>query len=214
MKVPAVVFILCGVWAVAQDPAVQNLPIPSVKPLETAVDQPASRQEILRLLEVMRLRQQALDMQSAIQTQLRAMFDQMLQKQGSPLGPEEKKKMQELMSWSFQRSIELYPVDEMISDFVPIYQKHLNRADVQAILDFYASHAGKRLLDKTPALTREGMELVMTKTRARMDAFVPEMEAKIKEILGSVPRPKRAAPPQGARKPIQPVQKRKPSQPR
>lgn len=40
---------------------------------------------------------------------------------------------------------------------IPIYTKHLTTEDMRAAIEFYESSAGKRILDKTPAMMEESM---------------------------------------------------------
>lgn len=47
--------------------------------------------------------------------------------------------------------------DEIINMTVPIYQKHLSQADINAINDFYDSPAGKRLIQVQPVIMRESI---------------------------------------------------------
>jgi uncharacterized protein len=47
--------------------------------------------------------------------------------------------------------------DEIINMTVPIYQKHLSQADINAINDFYDSPAGKRLIQVQPVIMQESI---------------------------------------------------------
>lgn len=45
--------------------------------------------------------------------------------------------------------------DGLIELLVPVYARHFNRQEVQALLAFYASPAGRRFVEETPALMQE-----------------------------------------------------------
>jgi len=47
--------------------------------------------------------------------------------------------------------------DDLVLRIIPIYVKHLSVEEMQAIIDFYKSPAGQKLLDKLPLITRETM---------------------------------------------------------
>jgi hypothetical protein len=49
-------------------------------------------------------------------------------------------------------------IDEMPDAMVPIYQKHLTKADLDAILSLYSSPVGQKLLREQPAMMAEGMQ--------------------------------------------------------
>jgi hypothetical protein len=48
-------------------------------------------------------------------------------------------------------------MDEMVNLLIPIYQKHLNEQDIQDIINFYDTQAGKKLIRSTPYITQESM---------------------------------------------------------
>ena len=85
-----------------------------------------------------------------------------------------------------------FPVDEIIDAIVPIYQKHLTKSDLEAVIAFYSSPVGQRLLKEQPAMMAEGMQ-------AGQDVMVrrlPELEERLKtkvaqlaedELRGSSP---------------------------
>lgn len=49
---------------------------------------------------------------------------------------------------------------DIASIYVPIYQKYLSRDEMQAVIDFYRSPAGKRLLAAQPLAIRDAQEVV------------------------------------------------------
>jgi len=51
-----------------------------------------------------------------------------------------------------------FPLDEMIDAMIPIYQKHLTKSDLDAVVAFYSSPVGQRLLKEQPAMMAEGMQ--------------------------------------------------------
>jgi hypothetical protein len=48
-------------------------------------------------------------------------------------------------------------VDDLVKQFAPVYEKHLTEADLNDIIKFYSTPAGKKLAEKTPILTQESM---------------------------------------------------------
>ena len=49
-------------------------------------------------------------------------------------------------------------IDKMVEKTVPISKKHLTQEDLEAILAFYNTPAGRRLSASTPAITKEAMQ--------------------------------------------------------
>jgi uncharacterized protein len=46
---------------------------------------------------------------------------------------------------------------ELMAAIVPVYQKQLSEEDIQAILSFYSTPAGKKLISAQPAIMQESM---------------------------------------------------------
>lgn len=47
--------------------------------------------------------------------------------------------------------------DELVNMVIPVYQKHLSQADVDAINEFYDTEAGRKLIKSMPAIAQESM---------------------------------------------------------
>ncbi|MDP5029121.1 MAG: DUF2059 domain-containing protein [Paraglaciecola sp.] len=47
--------------------------------------------------------------------------------------------------------------NELMKMIIPVYQKHLSEEDIQAILAFYSTPAGKKLISAQPAIMQESM---------------------------------------------------------
>lgn len=50
-------------------------------------------------------------------------------------------------------------IGELIESIIPVYQKHLTEADIQSILQFYATPAGKKLISSQPLIMQESMQI-------------------------------------------------------
>jgi hypothetical protein len=53
------------------------------------------------------------------------------------------------------------PMDEMVQAMVPSYQKHFTQRDIDALVAFYSSTTGQKVLDELPAIMAEGMQNMM-----------------------------------------------------
>jgi uncharacterized protein len=50
-------------------------------------------------------------------------------------------------------------VDDLVEMLTPVYAKHLTEADLQKVIEFYQTPAGKKYADKAPLLTQESMQV-------------------------------------------------------
>lgn len=49
-------------------------------------------------------------------------------------------------------------VGDLVVMLAPVYEKHMTEADLNEIIKFYNSPVGKKLAEKTPAITQESMQ--------------------------------------------------------
>jgi uncharacterized protein len=82
-------------------------------------------------------------------------------------------KVSQIASKSFESSMAVLSVDEVIATVVPIYQQHLSHAEVRAIIDFYNSPPGQKYLKELPAMQADSMKAM----EPIIKKHLPEMEA-------------------------------------
>jgi hypothetical protein len=157
-----------------------------------AADQP-SREQLLQLFDVMRIRSQMGTMlkmmPQAVQQQLRSeeqSFESRMP--GDPtLTPEQKAAVEKVTAKYMDAAFKLYPVDEMVDDLVAVYQRHLTREDVEAITVFYKSPAGQHLLENQPEMMKEMMPQTTKKMQDRARTLTASYSKELKDALNSSP---------------------------
>jgi len=75
------------------------------------------------------------------------------------------------------------PFDEMIQAIVPTCQKHFTKGDMDALVAFYTSPTGQKLLRETPAITGEAMTAMMPIMRQHMDAMNRRLQQQTDEMM-------------------------------
>jgi hypothetical protein len=75
------------------------------------------------------------------------------------------------------------PFDEMMQAMVPTYQKHFTKGDIDALVAFYTSPTGQKLLRETPAITGEAMTAMMPILRQHMDAMSRRLQQQTDEMM-------------------------------
>jgi hypothetical protein len=76
-----------------------------------------------------------------------------------------------------------FPWDEMLESMVPVYQKHLTKGDIDAIVAFYSAPTGQKLLREMPAMMAEAMESMTPILRKQMDAMTERMQEEVAQML-------------------------------
>jgi len=74
--------------------------------------------------------------------------------------------------------IKNFPLDAMLNDMVPIYQRHFTKSEIEALTAFYSSPAGQKFLHEMPAVTAETMRAVYPKIEEEVDAALKRAEEK------------------------------------
>jgi uncharacterized protein len=179
-----------------------------------APENQATADRLAKLFDVMRIKQQMQSMKTMIPGMVQQQIQSAMKQTeadlpaGSRLAPEKREKMQAIMNKYVSKAMDLYPADEMLTDMTGIYQKHLNKEDVEGLIAFYGSPAGQHLLDAQPVIAQEYMPLVMSKVGQRSQAMTKEM---MKEMAEVAPASKPAAAKPAAAKPVAKTRTTKPA---
>jgi len=150
---------------------------PTLEAQQTASDQP-SRDDLVKMFDVLRVRQQTQNVMDTMLAQMKQQIEGDIRKRYPNLSADARAKLEA----SISDAVNLYPVNEMLDDLIPVYQKHLSKADVDAIVGFYSSPAGQHFLDKMPSMTQEAMQTMMTKLQVRSAAYADKVEKQADEL--------------------------------
>ena len=142
-----------------------------------AANAPASRQEVLKLFKVMHIHDQMRSVMDSMTKQQSALVHETMKKRYPQIAEERLEQFDAMM----EESMRDFPVDAIINDLVPVYQKHLTRTDVSAMNVFYSSPTGQKLLREMPAMTGESMQLSYGRMQKQMDAMMDRMQKMMKE---------------------------------
>ena len=138
---------------------------------------PATRQDVLRLFKVMHINDQMRSVMDSMTKQQSALVHETMKKRYPQIAEERLEQFDAMM----EESMKDFPVDAIIDDLVPVYQKHLTRTDVTAMNVFYSSPTGQKLLREMPAMTEESMRLSYGRMQKQMDAMMDRMQKMMKE---------------------------------
>jgi uncharacterized protein len=163
LKIFALILCLC-LPALAQDAS-------------PAADTAASKEQIEKLFAVMDIRQQTISMMGSMQQQMHAMTVETIRTRYPEITPSQMIRLTGISD----DTLKDFPVDGMLSDMIPIYQKHLSRADVDAMIAFYSSPTGKKLMQQLPQITQEAMQVSYLRMQKQIDAAMKRVEDMVNE---------------------------------
>ena len=178
-------------WALAQAPADQTAADKTTATAEAIIpqDQQASREQLKKLFEVMRLRQQFDAMMKMlpnfVQQQVHAQMEEMTAKlpDDKKPTPEQKAALDKVMRNYMGKAQAIYPADEMIEDAITVYRRHMSRHDVDAYITFFSSAPGQHLLDAQPQIMKEYMPIAMQRAQARSKELFAQMAVDMEEAM-------------------------------
>lgn len=76
-----------------------------------------------------------------------------------------------------------FDLNGMLQDMVPVYQRHLTKADVAAMEAFYETPTGQKLLKEQPAMTAEAMKAVQPRMEKMLNNLMDQAEKTARESL-------------------------------
>lgn len=168
----------------ASTSAAQPAPSAAIPP-----DQQATKEQVEKFFEVMRLHKQMENMMSMMpkiveesyQIEMKHVNEQL--PPGKRLMPQDQTAVEKVFNKYMERAMTVYSIDDMIADAVPVYQRHISKSDMDVFIAFYSSAPGQRLLDQQPAIMSEYMAILMPHIQDRSKALTDEMQAEIQQIV-------------------------------
>lgn len=133
------------------------------------------RADVMKFLESTHAKAQMIQTLQTMEKQMRLGAEQGFKQRVPDATPEQIAKVDQLFDGIFQG----LPIDEMVDAIVPIYQKHLTKADLAAVTAFYSSPSGQKILHELPAIMSESMQAGGEIGRRAFAAKSQEMDAKI-----------------------------------
>jgi len=153
-----------------------------------AATTPASSEDMKALFGLMHVREQVSQVMESIARQQRKIVHDNLARRTPRLSP---KDLARLDQFTIEIMQDL-PVDGMIDDMIPIYQKHLNKNDVDVMTAFYSTPTGQKLVREMPAMTVESMQAASPRIQALMDQVMERAAEMADDAKGKSAPPKSA----------------------
>lgn len=146
---------------------------------QNASDAPATKEDIQKYLDVMHSRDMMAKMVDAMSAPMHKMFHEQFLKDKDKLPPDFEDRMAKMMD----DSMKSFPWDDMLGSMVPVYQKHFTKGDVNALIAFYGSPTGQKILRDMPAIMQEAMENMMPLLQKQMDAMNTRMQQEVAQMM-------------------------------
>ncbi len=144
-----------------------------------------SREEVLKLFENMQITKTMDAAIVAAKQQTREMAEQMASERLPEATPEQKQQIQEMLDDVMAKALGPSAIKEMMDATIPVYQRHMKKADLEAMIAFYTSPAGQRILREQPMMVRESMEVASGIQEKMARTMYQRIDQRIEEIAHS-----------------------------
>lgn len=148
-------------------------------PAAAATDGPPSAAQVMKLLELLQVRDSLQLTLDGVKRQMRQDAEGQFREKIPNPSPEQMKSIAAIVDEAFAA----ISADDMIKDVVPVYQRHLTRSEVRALLAFYSSPPGQKILREQPAMIRESMQATSNGQQKRMEAAVAKLDLRMQQLI-------------------------------
>jgi hypothetical protein len=124
---------------------------------QNAADAPASKEDVERYLQVMHSREMMTNIVDAMSKPMHDMIHQQYLKNQDKLPPDFEARMNKRMD----EMLRSFPWERLLDSMVPVYQKHFTKGDLDALVAFYGTTTGQKVLHELPKITAESMQQMM-----------------------------------------------------
>ena len=157
--------------------------VPAIAP-----EDQATAEQVERLYQVMRTRQQIESMLKQMSAMMNQQLSATLKKEaddlpeGKKISPEQLAARQQLIARFMDKSLHAYSAEEMLGALTPIYQKHISRSDVEALIAFFGSSAGQHMLEQQPLIMQEYLDTISKTMQDRIQSVTQEMKKELEDL--------------------------------
>lgn len=139
--------------------------------------QPASLEDVERYYDVMQMRDQMKQLTTIMSHQTKQMMHEAMQNQPElPPGAEER------INALYEKILKDMPTEELLSSMAPIYAKHFTKNDINAIIAFYSSPVGKKMVTETPTIAQEAMQASLETMQKYMKGSMDQLNSLLQQI--------------------------------
>lgn len=180
----AVLIILSSSSVLAQKQPASAPPAKSPQPTSQATANPgniATREQIMKLLELLQVPDSLAMTMDAMKEQMKVGALQMFREKVNNPSPAQIKSVEAIVDDEFKK----IGMEDLIEDVVPIYQKHLSRSDVEAVIKFYSSPVGQKIRREQPAMARESLQATSAGQRSKMELLLAKLDLRIDQLARS-----------------------------
>jgi len=140
---------------------------------------PATREDVEKYLAAINSHQMMAQMMDAMAKPMHQMVHDQYLKDKDKLPADFEERTTKMLDDLFRDM----PFDQMMQDAVPFYQKHLTKGDIDALVAFYSSPTGQKMLRELPAIMAETMQAMMPSIEKYMETVLQRIDEQFAQAL-------------------------------
>ena len=148
---------------------------------ENAANAPASKDDVEKYLQAIHSHDMMLSIVAAMAKPMQQMVHDQYAKAKDKLPPDFEDRMNKMMD----DMLKSMPFDDMMQSMVPVYQKHFTKGDMDALVAFYSSPTGQKLLRETPAVMGESMQAMMPIMQQYMEVVNQRVQQEVADMINN-----------------------------
>jgi uncharacterized protein len=152
---------------------------------QSGADAPASKEDIQRYLDTMHSRDMMKNMLDSMTKTMHQMVHQQVEKEPG-LGAD----FETRMNKATDDMVKNFPIDELLEAMEPVYEKHLTKGDVDALVTFYSTPTGQKILKEMPAISSEAMQA----SSGIVQKLVAKITQRVQDAVAQVQKDKEGSP--------------------
>jgi hypothetical protein len=146
---------------------------------QSAADTPATKEDVERYLEVTHARAMMKQVMDVMAKQVHQMVHEQISKDLDKLPPDFETRMNKMTD----DMLKTFPVDEMLDAMIPVYQKHWTKGDVDAMVAFYSTPTGQKILRELPATMAEAMQAMQPLMQKQMNGMMERVQQQVAQMM-------------------------------
>jgi uncharacterized protein len=159
---------------------------------QNSADAPATREDVERYLEITHSRDMMNQVMAVTAKQTHEMVRQQLAKDKDKLPADFEARVEKFTDDMLRN----FPVDDMLQAMIPVYQKHWTKGDVDAMVAFYSSPTGQKLLREMPTTMAEAMQALQPIMQKMMTTTMDRVQEEVAQMIKESDSAKKAQKPQ------------------
>ncbi len=151
---------------------------------QNAADAPASKEDIQKYLDAIHSHDMMKQMIGAMSQSMHQMIHEQFLKDQDKLPPDFEERMNKFLDDSMNQM----PFDEIMEAMIPTYQKHFTKSDIDALVGFYSSPTGQKILREMPAVMADSMQAAMPLIQKQVEKMQERVQEQVSELTKEQPK--------------------------